>query len=263
MAKHRKQNCRRSRAAFIRHEAKVRKLVNKYSGEITDDLKPKHRQGVRKGQRSAGPSNSKIAYQIRLYFQSYGIEIPNHRRVSLFAKFLEALSIPIDDGSSIENTVQRLYLDPEFTILGEDSVYSYGNLAPLDLEVRKKWFEDGKDKLFAFSDRLLRTRNKELEKMGFNSYTQYLDSELWDSIRQRVVQYKGWRCCTCGAPHTEIHHYDYSPESLRGDDLTNLWPICGTCHKEVHFPQGRYVPVDIAQVTFMDKLSVYQNPLAI
>lgn len=68
--------------------------------------------------------------------------------------------------------------------------------------------------------------------MGYTTYGDYLLSELWDSIRERVWHEKGESCTCCGRAASEIHHQSYAPKVLRGDDIKPLIPLCKRCHKK-------------------------------
>lgn len=80
-------------------------------------------------------------------------------------------------------------------------------------------------------------RNEFLHKMGYQSYTAYLASDLWKGIRRRVFS-RGRRCCLCTRFGTAVHHKFYSKSNLKGRDLKGLVPICSACHKEVEFDLG-------------------------
>ncbi len=80
-----------------------------------------------------------------------------------------------------------------------------------------------------------RERDKALLLLKFSSYHEYLNSELWKSVRQLVLVTHGKNCVTCGKPYKQIHHKKYGVKELLGEDLTNLVPLCGRCHKKTHF----------------------------
>lgn len=73
-----------------------------------------------------------------------------------------------------------------------------------------------------------------LYELGFTSYESYLKSDLWRDIRSRAFDHWGHRCRPCGMPAREIHHSNYDIETLRGDSLHGLWPLCGNCHRRIH-----------------------------
>lgn len=83
-----------------------------------------------------------------------------------------------------------------------------------------------------------RSRDENLRAIGFRSYDDYLDSRLWQWIRQRVFAKKGSHCTKCGKDATQVHHSRYSVNALTGATLGNMWPICVDCHKEIEFDKN-------------------------
>ena len=85
-------------------------------------------------------------------------------------------------------------------------------------------------------------RNRRLARMGFKSYHQYLQSDLWRSIRVRVMaKYKGL-CMICKEPATEVHHQSYGNRILRGRSLAGLRALCSECHHEHEFEEDKKLP---------------------
>lgn len=82
-------------------------------------------------------------------------------------------------------------------------------------------------------------RNAILEFLGFGSYREYLNSPLWQEVRQKVLV--GGPCYVCGRLNaTQVHHQEYTEENLCGDSLQGMVPICGGCHRKVEFsPSGK------------------------
>lgn len=74
-----------------------------------------------------------------------------------------------------------------------------------------------------------------LARLGFASYADYLNSALWAGIRRRTYDLKGRICCRCKvAASTQIHHTDYSDDTLAGLTLDGLMPVCRECHRAIH-----------------------------
>jgi hypothetical protein len=73
-----------------------------------------------------------------------------------------------------------------------------------------------------------------LSEIGFPSYSDYLSSGLWESIRFRVFEVDR-NCRGCGSNATQIHHANYSVDTLLGRNLDWLMPICGICHHKIEF----------------------------
>lgn len=74
-------------------------------------------------------------------------------------------------------------------------------------------------------------RSEILKKIGFNSYSEYLESKLWKSIRVRVFLEKGKRCQFCSKRANQVHHSKYTTDNLSGASLKYLHPICRNCHE--------------------------------
>src|SRR5690606_23726711 len=80
-----------------------------------------------------------------------------------------------------------------------------------------------------------RKRQVILRQLGFNSYREYLESDLWQGIRERVFEKQGANCKRCGERATQIHHRRYSHDVLSGESLSGLTPICRSCHQFIEF----------------------------
>lgn len=78
-------------------------------------------------------------------------------------------------------------------------------------------------------------RESILRRLGFGSYEIYLQSDLWKRIRAAVFAEYGWRCVRCGCEAHEIHHKGYGERTMTGESLSALVPICGECHRYIHF----------------------------
>lgn len=74
-----------------------------------------------------------------------------------------------------------------------------------------------------------------LQSLGFDSYSAYLASPLWRSIRRRVYEAKGRVCLACEINAADdIHHDRYDRDTLMGRTLKHLRPLCRHCHEVVH-----------------------------
>ncbi|WP_262267301.1 MULTISPECIES: HNH endonuclease [Microvirga] len=61
-------------------------------------------------------------------------------------------------------------------------------------------------------------------------YNAYLKTPLWKGIKRKVLAKAGRKCACCLQRATEVHHRDYRPRVLAGEDLSPLVPICRSCH---------------------------------
>ncbi len=75
---------------------------------------------------------------------------------------------------------------------------------------------------------------RDLQAIGFASYDDYLRSEMWRLIRDRVFATKGRECRCCGKTATQIHHRSYARTVLEGISINPLEPICAACHDHLH-----------------------------
>jgi 5-methylcytosine-specific restriction endonuclease McrA len=66
-----------------------------------------------------------------------------------------------------------------------------------------------------------------------NAYNEYLKSPIWKEIRQRVLTAANFECAGCFDHATEVHHRDYRPRVLAGEDITPLVALCTECHRTV------------------------------
>lgn len=71
-------------------------------------------------------------------------------------------------------------------------------------------------------------------------YNAYLRSPVWRAIRQRKLETADYKCeCGCGRRATLVHHRDYRPRVLAGEDLSPLVALCWQCHHVVEFDNRR------------------------
>ena len=96
--------------------------------------------------------------------------------------------------------------------------------------------------------RVYRERNRILKAMGFPSYAAYLQSDLWKSIRRRVLE-SNPKCSACGRPATQAHHRSYRKPDLDGRDLSRIYAVCASCHRTSEFRAGDGAKLNPAQAT--------------
>lgn len=90
-------------------------------------------------------------------------------------------------------------------------------------------------------------RNAILARMGFPDYGAYLESDLWRSIRQQVLDAAGGACCACHRKAVQVHHGSYTEVNLRGIALEHLFAVCCGCHRGIEF-RGKRKILDMAVV---------------
>ena len=76
-----------------------------------------------------------------------------------------------------------------------------------------------------------RGRQQILLGIGYRTYREYLASDLWKSIRSRILKMARYRCERCGLRATQVHHIGYSYNNLSGRKSKGLVPVCAGCHR--------------------------------
>lgn len=98
------------------------------------------------------------------------------------------------------------------------------------------------------------SRNANLNRLGFDTYPDYLRSDLWRAVRVKVYAAKGRDCYLCGKPATELHHNRYHANDLTGETIRFINPICRQCHESIEFRDGKKVTLHKAAKSFRKKL---------
>ena len=81
-------------------------------------------------------------------------------------------------------------------------------------------------------------RDYVLRLYGYANYRDYLQSELWASIRAKILREA--KCfCGCGRQSTQVHHRSYTEANLLGFDLRGLVGLNGGCHHGIEFSDKR------------------------
>lgn len=73
-----------------------------------------------------------------------------------------------------------------------------------------------------------------LKAMGYSSYKAYLGSDLWMSIRKRVLAQRP-NCEMCGNQARCVHHRSYEKKVLLGEMDSSLTSLCMSCHEKIEF----------------------------
>jgi hypothetical protein len=64
-------------------------------------------------------------------------------------------------------------------------------------------------------------------------YSDYLNSEKWDSLKKLALERADYKCELCGATYKAVHHVKY-PKKYQNDHIDNLLVVCGKCHAKLH-----------------------------
>jgi 5-methylcytosine-specific restriction endonuclease McrA len=84
-------------------------------------------------------------------------------------------------------------------------------------------------------------RNFVLQAYGYSNYKEYLQSELWASIREKILKKNDLCVCGCNRIANQVHHKVYSESNLLGKCLRGLVAINHDCHHDIEFDEGRKV----------------------
>lgn len=64
-------------------------------------------------------------------------------------------------------------------------------------------------------------------------YEEYLESDLWKTIRDNVLLRDGGKCRVCqGRTKVAVHHRNYDSATMSGDDLESLITLCKSAISE-------------------------------
>jgi hypothetical protein len=79
-------------------------------------------------------------------------------------------------------------------------------------------------------------RHDALFRLGFSDYKSYLQSDLWQDIRKKVMERDNRRCKFCNKKATHVHHEHYNFDTMSGKNLRYLHSVCKDCHENGHSP---------------------------
>ena len=83
-------------------------------------------------------------------------------------------------------------------------------------------------------------RSKALTNLGFETYGDYLNSNLWKVIKYHILD-RDVRYCRgrkCNTKTTEVHHLTYIEASLSGQIPHVLLTLCPNCQDKVNYDNG-------------------------
>lgn len=91
-------------------------------------------------------------------------------------------------------------------------------------------------------------RRRMLQAHGYKGYADYLASPRWQMIRAVYWMHpETAKSCICGEDNPRrlhLHHRTYT--RVGSEDLTDLRPLCATCHRDVHLAAERgLAPYDL------------------
>lgn len=83
------------------------------------------------------------------------------------------------------------------------------------------------------------SRNEILKEIGYESYSDYLDSPLWKTIRVKVLDRDKKKCYICEGGASVVHHHSYQKETMAGEDMGKLYSLCPLCHYSIEFDKKK------------------------
>lgn len=60
----------------------------------------------------------------------------------------------------------------------------------------------------------------------------------WPLIKERVLVAAGYQCAGCGRKAKDVHHRDYRPRVMSGEDISPLVALCRRCHRKIDKLKG-------------------------
>lgn len=103
-------------------------------------------------------------------------------------------------------------------------------------------------------DTFYEKRDRVLKLLGYSSYTEYLESELWAKIRAKVLNSNNGKCRLCRDPATVVHHRNYKPITMKGVGWKkSLIPLCNKCHYRLEFDGDVKTPGANVDAKYLEK----------
>ena len=96
-------------------------------------------------------------------------------------------------------------------------------------------------------------RNENLPHIGYASYVEYLKSDDWKKLRQKILR-KHPVCCVCDSMASQVHHWDYGDDVMLGIGPEFLLPICDKCHGDIEFDGNEKRTLEQTQEVLRHKL---------
>lgn len=107
---------------------------------------------------------------------------------------------------------------------------------PHDERIRSQFWDDKFARFDEVHNNLLEAQRNEFQCR----YSQYLDSDDWQSLRTQVFVRDNFTCQACHEnPATQVHHLTY--ERVFQEHLSDLVAVCRPCHKLQH-PEHHTIP---------------------
>jgi hypothetical protein len=104
----------------------------------------------------------------------------------------------------------------------------------------------------------------EVTSFGWSlDYRDYLKSKDWKKIRKRVLASANYLCAGCGGIADTVHHRDYRPRVLNGEDDAPLVALCSECHDAVHIDNDATDAWDKAEAALAALIAMNEAKISI
>lgn len=119
------------------------------------------------------------------------------------------------------------------------SDYTMDELPPFDPDKNRNWYERAQKARTEVWQEWERKRNEQREEQNqawWEKYNQYLTTQAWHNLRQRVMERDNHTCQAClRRPATQVHHLSYHfYNELGGSAAFECIAICDQCHQKIH-----------------------------
>jgi 5-methylcytosine-specific restriction endonuclease McrA len=75
-------------------------------------------------------------------------------------------------------------------------------------------------------------KRNNLEKL---TYPEFLKSDYWRKVRNKVLERDGYKCKLCGSvDNLVVHHKTYKNHNNELKHLEDLVTVCNYCHHKIH-----------------------------
>jgi hypothetical protein len=98
--------------------------------------------------------------------------------------------------------------------------------------------------------------------MTKTQYSSYLQSDLWITNRDYLMQFPAYQSCMgCGSANPQLHHSDYGYLGPIYSPPPFLWPLCPICHASIHNAVNKDVNLYRATHDFLERNGLPNEPV--
>lgn len=107
---------------------------------------------------------------------------------------------------------------------------------------------------------IYKKRKEVLKILGFLTYKDYLKSELWQEIIEKMFYYYKEKCFCCKRKSClSVHHEKYTEENMSSKSLEHLFLLCRKCHYVVEFTKSGVKRKRPIKIKISNKRNIYIN----